>query len=55
VAFEDSVPGIESALGAGMRVVGVANSYPAEKLRSAHRVVGSLSGLATRELRALFS
>ena len=55
VAFEDSVPGIASALGAGMRVVGVANSYPAEKLRSAHRVVGSLSGLATRELRALFS
>jgi beta-phosphoglucomutase len=55
VAFEDSVPGIASALGAGMRVVGVANSYPPERLRSAHRVVGSLSGLATRELRALFS
>jgi beta-phosphoglucomutase len=55
VAFEDSVPGIASALGAGMRVVGVANSYPAEELRSAHRVVGSLSGLATRELRVLFS
>jgi len=55
VAFEDSVPGIASALGAGMRVVGVANSYPPEKLRSAHRVVGSLSGLAMRELRALFS
>lgn len=54
VAFEDSVPGIVSALGAGMRVVGVANSYPADKLRSAHRVVGSLAGLGARELRALF-
>ena len=54
VAFEDSVPGIVAALGAGMRVVGVANSYPAERLRSAHRVVGSLAGLATSELHALF-
>jgi len=55
VAFEDSVPGIVSALGAGMRVVGVANSYPAEKLRPAHRVVSSLAGLGTTELRALFN
>jgi beta-phosphoglucomutase len=55
VAFEDSVPGIASALGAGMRVVGVANSYPADKLRSAHRVVDSLAGLATSELRLLFT
>jgi beta-phosphoglucomutase len=55
VAFEDSVPGIASALGAGMKVVGVANSYPAGELRSAHRVVASLAGLATSELRALFT
>lgn len=55
VAFEDSVPGIASALGAGMKVVGVANSYPAAELRSAHRVIDSLAGLATSELRALFN
>jgi beta-phosphoglucomutase len=55
VAFEDSLPGIVSALGAGMRVVGVANSYPAEKLRTAHRVVSSLAGLGTTQLRALFN
>src|SRR6266511_3747854 len=28
LAFEDSVPGIASALAAGMKVVGVAHSYP---------------------------
>jgi beta-phosphoglucomutase len=54
LAFEDSAPGIASALGAGMKVVGVAHSYPAEKLRAAHRVVGSLVGLATDGLRGLF-
>lgn len=54
VAFEDSLPGIASALGAGMRVVGVTNSYPAPKLQSAQLVVGSLAELAPGELRALF-
>jgi HAD superfamily hydrolase (TIGR01509 family) len=54
VAFEDSVPGIASALGAGMKVVGVAHSLPAEKLRAAHRVVDSLAGLRPDELGGLF-
>jgi beta-phosphoglucomutase len=54
VAFEDSMPGIASALVAGMKVVGVAHSYPAEKLRAAHRVVDSLVGLDAGALRGLF-
>ncbi len=54
VAIEDSAPGIVSALGAGMRVVGVAHSYPVERLGAAHRVVGSLVDLATEDLRGLF-
>jgi beta-phosphoglucomutase len=54
-ALEDSVPGILSARGAGMRVVGVAHSYPAEKLRPAHRVVPSLVGLSREDLSALFA
>ena len=54
VAFEDSMPGIVSALGAGMKVVGVAHSYPAETLRAAHRVVDSLVGLDAGTLRGLF-
>lgn len=54
VAFEDSVPGLVAALGAGMKVVGVAHSYPPEKLRSAHRVVDSLTALEPASLGALF-
>ena len=55
VAFEDSMAGIVAALAAGMRVVGVAHSYPAEKLRTAHRVVDSLVGLDAGALRGLFA
>jgi beta-phosphoglucomutase len=55
VAFEDSMAGISSALGAGMKVVGVAHSYPAEKLRAAHRVVETLVGLDALALRGLFA
>ena len=54
VAFEDSMAGIAAALGAGMKVVGVAHSYPAEKLRTAHRVVDSLVGVDAGGLRGLF-
>jgi beta-phosphoglucomutase len=55
VAFEDSMPGIVAALGAGMKVIGIAHSYPAEKLGAAHRVVSSLAGLATADLHSLFA
>lgn len=55
IAFEDSAAGIAAALGAGMKVVGVAHSYPAEKLRAAHRVVASLAGLDAGSLRSLFA
>ena len=54
VAFEDSVPGVMSALGAGMKVVGVAHSYPAAKLRPAHRVVDSLAAFEPASLGGLF-
>jgi HAD superfamily hydrolase (TIGR01509 family) len=55
LVFEDSVPGIASALAAGMKVVAITNSYPAAKLRSAHRVVDSLEGLTPEELKSLFA
>lgn len=51
VAFEDSPPGIASARSAGMRVVGVTNSYPEAKLNLAHRVIGSLEELSPASLR----
>ena len=50
LAFEDSVAGIASARTAGLYVVGVTTSYPAEKLRSAHRVVASLQEVVVEEL-----
>jgi beta-phosphoglucomutase len=55
LAIEDSMPGIASALGAGMKVVGVAHSYPSEKLQAAHRVVRSLVGLEADGLAELFN
>jgi beta-phosphoglucomutase-like phosphatase (HAD superfamily) len=55
LAFEDSLPGIASAVAAGMRVVGVAHSYPPAALRTAHRVVESLVGLEHDGLRSLFT
>jgi beta-phosphoglucomutase len=55
VAFEDSMPGIAAARTAGMKVVAVTNSYPADKLTAAHRVVASLEGLDSTGLRALFA
>jgi beta-phosphoglucomutase-like phosphatase (HAD superfamily) len=55
VAFEDSVPGILAARTAGMKVVAVTNSYPAEKLGAAHRVVPTLEGLDGPSLRSLFA
>jgi beta-phosphoglucomutase len=54
LVFEDSMPGVASALAAGMKVVAVTNSYPAAKLGAAHRVVDSLAGLTPAELRSLF-
>lgn len=53
VAIEDSLPGIAAALAAGMRVVGVAHSYPARKLSPAHLVVDSIAQVASEDLRAL--
>jgi HAD superfamily hydrolase (TIGR01509 family) len=54
LAVEDSVPGILSAREAGMKVVGVAHSYPAGKLGVAHHVVPSLAGLQPEGLAFLF-
>jgi beta-phosphoglucomutase len=55
LAVEDSMPGIASALAAGMKVVGVAHSYPPAKLKAAHLVVESLYGIDHDGLRALFA
>ena len=53
VAIEDSRWGLESAHGAGLRLVGVTNSYPAHELTGAELVVESLQSLTLPALDEL--
>jgi len=55
VVIEDSNTGIAAGLAAGMKVLAVTNSFAAEKLSAAHRVVESLAGLDAASLRQLFA
>jgi HAD superfamily hydrolase (TIGR01509 family) len=54
LVVEDSMAGIAAGRAAGMKVLAVTTSYPAERLTAAHRVVPSLEGLRVADLRALF-
>lgn len=53
VAIEDSPAGIESATGAGLVTVAVANTYPAARLGGADAVVASSAELTTDRLAEL--
>lgn len=53
VAFEDSLPGVASALAAGMKVVGVTTTHPAAELAGAHLAVADFRGLAPADIRGL--
>jgi beta-phosphoglucomutase len=53
VAVEDSNWGLESARGAGLRCVGVTNSYPADQLQGAELVVSGLKALTIEQLDRL--
>lgn len=53
VAIEDSVWGIASAREAGLKVAAVTTSYPAERLRGADLVAGSLADLSLEILDEL--
>jgi len=55
VAIEDSRWGLESAQGAGLRCVGVTNSYPADELGPAEIVVEGLHALTLDMLDELVS
>lgn len=55
VVIEDAMPGIAAGLAAGMKVVGVAQTYPAGKLRAAHLVVDGVAALDVQRLKALFA
>lgn len=53
VAIEDSKWGLESARGAGLRCVGVTNSYPPHELGEAELVVSGLDALTLDQLDRL--
>jgi beta-phosphoglucomutase len=53
IAIEDTPAGIASAVGAGLKVIAVTNSYPKERLTGGFRVVESLVGLDLEGLRLL--
>lgn len=55
VAFEDSPTGMASARAANLRVIGVTNSCPRERLGLAHRVVDSLTELSLKDLETFAS
>lgn len=53
VVVEDSPAGIDAARAAGMKVLAVTNSYPAEQLAAADAVVESLEGVPLAFLEGL--
>lgn len=55
VALEDSVWGLESALSAGLRTVGVAHTYDATTLSRAELVLPAIANLDILQLKNLFS
>lgn len=56
VVFEDSIDGIKAALAAGLCCVGVAHSYPGERLREAgaHQVAENIAGISDVRLAELW-
>ncbi|MFA7256647.1 MAG: HAD family phosphatase [Kiritimatiellales bacterium] len=53
LAIEDTPAGIYSAKGAGLKVLSVTNSYPAETLTQADAIVDSLENLTLKKLNRL--
>jgi HAD superfamily hydrolase (TIGR01509 family) len=52
LVVEDSLPGIKAAHAAGMKVLAVSNTHPAEDLREADEVAASLAGLRPQDVAA---
>ena len=54
-AIEDSPDGIKSALGAGLRVIGVAVMHDEAKLYEAEKVLPTLAGVTLADLKQWFA
>ncbi|MDP1948565.1 MAG: HAD family phosphatase [Nitrospirota bacterium] len=55
LVVEDSLAGIQSAKAAGMAVLALATTYPAEKLREADYILPNLEGITLEEVLRLIS
>ncbi len=55
LAIEDSPAGLEAAAACGLATLGVAHTYPLERLSQADQVVESLDGLSLARVQALFA
>jgi beta-phosphoglucomutase len=55
VAFEDSYPGVESALAAGMKVVALTTAHTPEELAHAHLVISDFRDLTVGMVEGLFA
>jgi len=53
LVFEDSYPGIESALRAGMKVIGVSTTHPADQLKGAEKIISDFTEISLREIKNL--
>ena len=53
VVFEDSLSGIEAALDAGMKVVGVTTTHDPSELKHAHLTIGSFQDVSVEALSRL--
>jgi beta-phosphoglucomutase len=53
IAVEDSLPGIESALGAGMKVIAITTAHRRQELSHAHLVIDHFNALTFETLRSL--
>ena len=54
VAIEDSVWGLQSALAAGLKTVGITHTYDARSLVEAHMVIDALTALNIGSLGTLW-
>jgi beta-phosphoglucomutase len=54
IVFEDSLAGIKAGCSAGMKVVAITTSHPADKLHPADLVINDYAGLTPHKLSELF-
>jgi HAD superfamily hydrolase (TIGR01509 family) len=55
LVFEDALAGINAALSAGMKVVGVATSLPKEKLTETDKIINNFTEITVAEIKQIIS